>query len=249
MTLTKIGYMTCLLACSTYVHANTPSSELTWSLGIATISQDQGYVDVGNETNLIPIVGLQYGNFSLLGPRASYQFFANQTLEISAVANLRFDGYEQADSDIFKGMEDRDMSFDAGVEAEIDTQFGEFGVEFTHDISSTHKGYQLSASYGVPFMLNNGRIMPYIGANYQSDDLVDYYFGVMQNETISTRQFYQPGATTSFEIGVNSTWMFNKKHMIKADISYLSYGSDIKDSPLIDKSGSAQILVGYAYVF
>ncbi|MBQ4863637.1 MipA/OmpV family protein [Pseudoalteromonas sp. MMG013] len=249
MTLMKFGYVACLLTCATCAHANEPSSEFTWSLGIAAISQDQGYVDVGNETNLIPIVGLQYGNFSLLGPRASYKFFANQTLEISAIANLRFDGYEEADGDIFKGMDDRDMSFDAGIEAEIDMQFGEFGVEFTHDISSTHKGYELSASYGVPFMLNNGRIMPYIGANYQSDDLVDYYFGVMQNETISTRQFYQPGATTSFEIGVNSTWMFNKKHMIKADISYLSYGSDIKDSPLIDKSGSAQILVGYAYVF
>ncbi|KAF7771268.1 outer membrane protein [Pseudoalteromonas citrea] len=249
MTFIKTTYAACLLACSTHTLAQQGPSELTWSLGIAAITSDQGYLDVGTETNLVPIIGLQYGDFSLLGPRASYKLFNNGQIELSAIGNLRFDGYEVADGDVFIGMEDRDMSFDAGIEAEIDTDFGEFGVALLHDITSTHKGFELSASYGIPFMFKNGRVMPYVSANYQSEDLADYYFGVKQNEATSSRAFYQLDATTNFEIGIGSDWMFNNKHIIKADISYSAYGSDIKDSPLIDKSGEAQILVGYAYVF
>lgn len=249
MTFMKSAYAACLLACSTHTLAQQESSDVTWSLGIAAISSDQGYVDVGTETNIVPIIGIQYGNFSLLGPRASYKIFTSDQFEISAIGNLRFDGYEAADGEIFTGMEDRDMSFDAGIEAEIDTSFGEFGLGLVHDVTSTHKGFELSASYGVPFMFENGRVMPYIAANYQSEDLADYYFGVQQNEATSSRAFYQLDATTNIEIGIGSDWMFNNKHYIKADISYASYGSDIKDSPLVDKSGEAQILVGYAYVF
>jgi outer membrane protein len=249
MTFKKSTLTACLLVCSTHTLAQKGPSDITWSLGVAVISSDQGYVDVGTETKLVPAVGIQYGNFSLLGPQASYKMFGNDQLEISAIGNLRFDGYEAEESDIFKGMEDRDMSFDAGIEAEIDTSFGEFGLGIVHDITSTHKGFELSASYGIPMMFKNGRVMLYVAANYQSEDLANYYYGVQQNEATSSRAFYEVDATTNLEIGIGSTWLFDNKHFIKADISYSAYGSDIKDSPLVDKSGQAQILVGYAYVF
>ncbi|PCK32457.1 MipA/OmpV family protein [Pseudoalteromonas piscicida] len=239
------------IICSTPISAaSQPETQpLQWGIGAAIISQDLGYIDIGNETEFVPAVAIQYGNFSLLGPRASYKLYQTEQFELSLGAHLRLDGFEAADSDYFIGMEDRDMSFDAGFEAEYDTQFGEFGFEFMHDVSSTHKGYEASLSYGVPFRFEDGRVFPYIAANFQSEDLVDYYYGVRTSEVLNNRPFYLGDASTALEVGVQSDWFFGKHHMVKADISYTSYGSEIKDSPLIDASGSAQIILGYVYVF
>ncbi|GEK10554.1 MipA/OmpV family protein [Pseudoalteromonas peptidolytica] len=239
------------IICSTQVLADAPpeSPQLKWGIGAAIISQDQGYVGIGNETEFVPAVAIQYGNFSLLGPRANYKVYQTEQFEVSLSAHLRLDGFEANDSDYFIGMEDRDMSFDAGFEMEYDTSFGEFGFEFMHDVSSTHKGYEASVSYGVPFRFEDGRVFPYIAANFQSEDLVDYYYGVQATEALTNRAFYLGDSSTAFEVGIQSDWFLGKHHMIKADISYTSYGSEIKDSPLVDASGSAQIIFGYVYVF
>ncbi|MCO7188565.1 MULTISPECIES: MipA/OmpV family protein [unclassified Pseudoalteromonas] len=220
-----------------------------WGIGAAVVSQDQGYTDVGNETILVPALAIQYGNFSLLGPRGSYKVWQQENIEFSVVGQLRLDGYEEADGDIFLGMEDRDMSFDFGFEGEFDTEFGEFGFSFMHDVTSTHKGYEASVSYGVPFTLGDGRITPYVSASYLSEDLVDYYYGVLPTEQRAGRNAYTGDATMNLEVGVSSDWFFGRNHMIKADLSYTAYGSEIKDSPLIEQSGAVQLLLGYVYVF
>lgn len=242
--------LTLMIASTSSTAMADESKPFRWGIGVAAVAQDQGYTDVGNETVVVPVVAIEYGNFSLLGPRANYKLYQSENFELSASAQLRMDGYEEDDGDIFKGMEDRDMAFDAGFEAEIDTSFGEFGLELMHDLTSTHEGFEFSASYGIPFRLEKGRVVPYISANYQSDKMVDYYYGVRAEEATASRQFYEPDAATSFEIGISSDWYFGRgKHMIKADISYSAYGSEIKDSPLVDKSGSTQLLLGYVYVF
>lgn len=235
------------LACSTAAASEEP--ELKFGLGGAFIVQDEGYQGVGSETEFVPAIAVEYGNFRLLGPYASYTFYKTENFEIAATGMLRLDGYEQSDDPLFLGMEDRDMSFDFGFEAEIDTDFGEFGVKYTQDVTSTHEGYEASLSYGIPMRVKQGRIMPYIAANFASEDLADYYYGVRRSEATATRAFYEVDSATNFEIGISSDWFFGENHMIKADASYTSFDNTIKDSPLVDKSGTYQLLLGYVYVF
>ncbi|MCF6442835.1 MipA/OmpV family protein [Pseudoalteromonas luteoviolacea] len=246
MKLTK--YLCALtLACSTASFAK--EQELKLGIGGAIIIQDEGYKGVGSETEFVPAIAVEYGDFRLLGPYASYTFYRSENFEIAATGMLRLDGYEQADDELFAGMEDRDMSFDFGFEAEIDTDFGEFGVKFTHDVSSTHEGYEASLSYGIPMRVKQGRIMPYVSANFTSEDLANYYYGVKRSEATTSRSFYEVDSATNMEIGISSDWFFGENHMIKADASYTAFDSTVKDSPLVDKSGTFQFLLGYVYVF
>ncbi|KZN38489.1 hypothetical protein N480_12615 [Pseudoalteromonas luteoviolacea S2607] len=240
---------TSVIAISTAAIGQEQDEELRFGLGGAVVTQDEGYKDVGSETQFVPAIAIEYGDFRLLGPYASYTFFKTDSFELAATGMLRLDGYEQADGDIFKGMEDRDMSFDFGLEAEIDTDFGEFGLKYTQDVTNTHEGYEATLSYGLPIMVEKGRIVPYIAASYASEDLTNYYYGVKANEATADRTFYQVDSATNFEVGVSSDWFFGQNHMIKADISYTSFDSSIKDSPLVDKSGTFQVLLGYVYVF
>jgi len=223
--------------------------EFKFGLGGALITQDEGYKDVGSETQFVPAIAIEYGNFRLLGPYASYTFFKTERIELAATGMLRLDGYEQDDSDIFKGMEDRDMSFDFGIEAEVDTDFGEFGLKYIQDVTNTHDGYEATLSYGIPLRVEKGQVVPYVAVSLASEDLANYYYGVKAAEATADRSFYQVDRATNFEIGIKSDWFFGKNHMIKADASYTSFDSAIKDSPLVDKSGSFQLLLGYVYVF
>ncbi|MCF2855881.1 MipA/OmpV family protein [Pseudoalteromonas sp. SMS1] len=223
--------------------------ELKFGLGGALITQDEGYKDVGSETQFVPAIAIEYGNFRLLGPYASYTFFKTERIELAATGMLRLDGYEQDDSDIFKGMEDRNMSFDFGIEAEVDTDIGEFGLKYIQDVTNTHDGYEATLSYGIPLRVEKGQVVPYVAVSLASEDLANYYYGVKAGEATADRSFYQVDSATNFEIGIKSDWFFGKNHMIKADASYTSFDSAIKDSPLVDKSGSFQLLLGYVYVF
>ncbi|AOT10720.1 MipA/OmpV family protein [Pseudoalteromonas luteoviolacea] len=245
----KLSKYLCTLAMVCSSVATAEEKELKLGIGGAFIVQDEGYKGVGSETEFVPAIAVEYGDFRLLGPYASYTFFETEHIEIAATGMLRLDGYEQADDALFSGMEDRDMSFDFGFEAEIDTDFGEFGIKFTQDVTSTHEGYEASLSYGIPMRVQQGRVMPYISANFASEDLANYYYGVKRSEATGSRAFYEVDSAANLEIGISSDWFFGKNHMIKADASYTAFDSTIKDSPLVDKSGTFQLLLGYVYVF
>ncbi|MBQ4835247.1 MipA/OmpV family protein [Pseudoalteromonas luteoviolacea] len=242
-------YLLALTMSVSYQVQSKEDSELKIGLGGAFVTQDEGYKDVGSETQFVPAIAIEYGDFRLLGPFASYTFYRNESFELSAIGMMRLDGYEQDDNDLFKGMEDRDMSFDLGLEAEFDTEFGEFAIKYTQDASSTHKGYEATLTYGAPFRFKKGQIKPYIAANFASKDLTDYYYGVKQSEATAQRSFYEVDSATNLEVGISSDWFFGQNHMIKADVSYMSFDTTIKDSPLVDKSGTFQLLLGYVYVF
>ncbi|WP_234401370.1 hypothetical protein [Pseudoalteromonas sp. T1lg23B] len=50
------------MACSTAVaQLNTSNNDLSWGVGIAVIDQYQGYIEIGNETILVPALAIQFG--------------------------------------------------------------------------------------------------------------------------------------------------------------------------------------------
>nr|WP_248291036.1 MipA/OmpV family protein [Pseudoalteromonas arctica] len=198
---------------------------------------------------VVPALSIQYGNFSLLGPQMSYKLGHWGDFEASILGKFRLDGYEADDDEFFNGMEDRDPSFDIGIDLEYDSSWGDFGLSHTADVSSTHEGYETSVSYSLPYRVSKGRIAPFISVSHLSEDLVNYYYGVKQSEVTTNRAYYQAESSLVWEIGTRSDWLFGTNHMIKADLSYRFLGSEIKDSPLIDKSGGINLIIGYVYVF
>ena len=224
-------------------------AEGKWGIGLGAISQDEGYIGIGRETNLVPVIFYQSEDFYILGPRFGYEVGAVGDLEFSLVGQYRFDGYEVADGDIFNGMEDRKGSFDLGVEMEYETDLGDFGFEFITDATSEHKGQEMSVSYSLPFILQDGSITPYVALTHLSNDLVDYYYGVRANEATSTRAFYEGKSTTNVEMGIQSRWNYGENHLFVVNASVERVGSEIKDSPLVDSSTNTQFILGYVYVF
>lgn len=223
--------------------------ELSWGVGLGMISEDEGYTEVGSDSTAVPIFIINYGKFYLMGPKFGYQLYGNNNYTFGLIGNYRLDGYEAEDSPYLKGMDDRDGTLDVGVEYSYDTGFGKIGIEIVADTLGKHEGYQADISFSYPINFDNGQLSPYIGAEYRSDDLVNYYYGVKNTEVTQIRQFYQADSAVNLVMGIRSTWFSGPHHRFVAMLQFKAFDDSIKDSPIIDADDAYNMIFGYAYVF
>ena len=223
--------------------------ELSWGVGIGIISEDEGYTELGSDSMAIPILIINYGKFYLLGPKFGYQLYGNDNYTFGLTGNYRLDGFEAEDSPYLMGMDDRDGTLDVGVEYSYDTGFGKIGIAAVADTLGTHEGYQADISFSYPINFDNGQLSPYIGAEYRSDDLVNYYYGVESTEATQARQFYQADSAVNIVTGIRSTWFSGPNHRFVAMLQYKAFDDSIKDSPIVDADDAYNMIFGYAYVF
>jgi outer membrane protein len=223
--------------------------ELSWGVGLGIINGDEGYTELGSESMVVPIFLVNYGNFYLMGPKFGYQLSGNDNYTFGLTGNYRLDGYEADDSPFLMGMDDRDGTLDLGVEYSYDTGFGKIGVEVVADTLGTHEGYQADVSFSYPINFDNGQLSPYIGAEYHSADLVDYYYGVKSTEATQIRQFYKADSAVNPVMGIRSNWFSGPHHRFVAMLQITAFDDSIKDSPIIDADYAYNMVLGYAYVF
>ena len=223
--------------------------ELSWGVGLGIVSEDAGYTEMGSSSMVVPLLLINYGDFYLMGPKFGYQLYGNDNYAFGLTGNYRLEGYEAEDSPYLTGMDDRDGTLDLGVEYSYDTGVGKIGIEVVADALDTHEGYQADISYSYPINFDNGQLSPYIGAEYRSDDLVDYYYGVNSTEATQTRQFYQADAAVNIVMGIRSTWFSGPHHRFVAMLQYKALDDSIKDSPIVDADDAYNMIFGYAYVF
>jgi outer membrane protein len=79
--------------------------------------------------------------------------------------------------------------------------------------------------------------------------MMNYYYGVTTSEATAARTAYQPGASIHFDIGMDYQYQWGQHHSVLLSLKYRKFGSELKDSPIIEDSGSARLLVGYIYRF
>ena len=223
--------------------------ELSWGVGLGIVSGDAGYTQMGSDSMAVPIFLINYGKFYLMGPKFGYQLSSNDNYAFGLTGNYRLDGYEAEDSSFLMGMDDRDGTLDLGVEYSYDTGLGEIGIEVVADTMGTHEGYQADVSFSYPINFDNGQLSPYVGAEYRSDDLVDYYYGVKSTEATQTRQFYQADSAVNLVMGIRSTWFSGPHHRFVAMLQFTGFDDSVKDSPIVDADDAYNMIVGYAYVF
>jgi outer membrane protein len=249
-----------LLLCSTLASPGTAEAQdaqeaqkerpgWRWGLGVGGIAQDLGYKGQDGDARLVPIIYAESDRFFLMGPRAGWRFVQSDRFTLSAVANYRFDGYDSNDSRALEGMDDRDGSLDAGVELQYRADFGTLTFSAVTDTLDKSSGQEVSLRYGYPFSLARGTVSPFIESAWLSDDLVDYYYGVRPEEAREGRPAYRPDSTFNTTLGVNGTWLFDRRHLVFLNAGYQWLGSEIEDSPIMNADAGASVILGWVYTF
>jgi outer membrane protein len=186
----------------------------------------------------LPIIGYRAENLRILGPFVSYDALQISDIEITLQAAPRFQAFDESDSFIFKNMEERKFSMDAGAGLTYEKKNWKIGFFVMFDILGRSKGYELKSHISKVFSAGPVFFEPKIGISYLDAKHVDYYYGVKANEVNSYTYEYigESAINSTVSFSVSTPILLGGFTMLVFD--YTLFDSSITDSPLVEDSGS-----------
>ncbi|MFA0520695.1 MipA/OmpV family protein, partial [Vibrio sp. 10N.222.55.E8] len=137
-----------------------------------------------------------------LGSGINYRFVGSNddvlNMSVFMVANP---GFEADDAKILKGMDDRDISGDIGLNADFHLGQGTLSGKFQHDVTGVYKSFQTDLTYYHPMAFDFMDFVPYAGVHYYSEDYVNYYAGVSSSEATVGRSEYKANGAFAYRVG------------------------------------------------
>ena len=156
-------------------------------------------------------------------------------------------GYREDGSAALVGMDPRDWTLQAG--AQVGKRFGKLNFDLfaSADLFGRHNGYEVDFKIAYPFAGAKVQIVPQLQLGYQSEDLVNYYFGVRASEALPGRPAYSPGAATSVNLSLDATWQFHENWHAFTNLNFNYLPTEITNSPIVDASSTWSVTLGVAY--
>lgn len=221
----------------------------SFGVGLGVVAAPRPYTDVETAVIPVPVLLYQRGGFYFRGVQAGYQWFADAPVTLDVFGVPRFDGYDEDDSDALEGMDERDYTLDAGVGVAWRRPHLEIALNGTSDVSRRSEGERVELQVRFPFQVTRWRIVPAVAAQWQSEETVDYYFGVERDEARPGRPAYAPKSTVNHEISVLALWQSARPWALFGRAYRVSYGDEIKDSPIVETSSDFGALLCVLYMF
>ncbi|WP_010629982.1 MipA/OmpV family protein [Halomonas sp. KM-1] len=230
-------------------------SSTTWALGLGVMSAQEPYAGIGRDNTALPLLQFENQYVNLFGPRIEFKLPSldigdSQQLNFGIVGEYDGSGYEEGDAPILNGMEKRRGGFWAGGVVEWSSSFVDVSAEWLADVSGNSNGQIVSLGLARTWRVGNRVLLtPHVGASWQGEKTVDYYFGVRESEARPDRPAYAGESAINIEAGVRGVYMFDKHHSVLLGAGVMSLADEIKDSPLVDRSTTNSVYLGYMYRF
>ncbi|MGA2093841.1 MAG: MipA/OmpV family protein [Sedimentisphaerales bacterium] len=264
----KLVLLSALLFCTiaSAEDANTSSTadgNMTLLLGPSVVVLDKPYKGKDAEVFPYPAAIFIYDRFYFAIDTAGYRLLANQRtaapapgttlLYLDAIAKWRSDGYDSSDSDALRGMHDRHGTVDAGGEFGVAGDWGSVTTSLVTDALDQHDGQEVRITYGKRFSdafnVKDLKLTPSVGLAWQSNNLVNYYYGVRPGEARPGRPAYRPGEAVNWLAGLDGTYQLNDKWALFAGITIFWLDDEIRNSPIVSRDYAVSFIGGAMYKF
>ena len=224
------------------------------TIGLGAYVQSQPYKGVDSFVVPSPVVFFDNGLFYIRWSRAGIYFLGdkqeNFSWGFSLTAQPRVFGYDPQNSQELQGMDERETTFEGGLafSALYNTTYIE--IMLLTDLLDRYDSWLIKTEIGDEFELGHFTFYPSLIVSYQSDEFVNYYYGVTQEEADRTPfNLYEPGA--GFQVGAQ-TYV---EHAITDELSVLlnfrvdSIPHTARNSPILDSSVIYSGLASLIYTF
>jgi len=219
-----------------------------WGLGLGVGVDNSPLRDFDDDVDALPLVLYEGRYLSVFGARVDYKLPSYGPLQFRLRARYANDGYEAKDSPYLAGMEERKGGLWLGGAAIWRSGLTSVASEFTAATGDA-EGKRFKLELNHEFRSGAVTVTPRIGAEWYDKDYVDYYYGVRANEVRADRRAYRGDSSQAIEAGVRIGYAWQRRHNFFIDVSAKSLGSEIKDSPLVERSTESSVKLGYLYAF
>jgi outer membrane protein len=221
-------------------------------LGAGVLIYDTPYAGEDTRVTGVPVVWWQGEHFFARGLKAGAIIGKTDEYEYNVFARPRLLGYDSSDSDALSGMEDRDWSLDMGVGMVYRPQSikgAELDFGFSHDILNEHEGYDFKVTASKLFDLTPLFIKPSVGVEWQSEELVDYYYGVRPSEARVNRPQYTGNSAFNYLASCDFYLALSEEWLIVSSVGVWFLDKEIRKSPIVDENQTITGIVGITRMF
>ncbi len=223
------------------------------SLGLGVLLERDIYKNVDTEVEPVPFLRYENGPFEIMAEdtvNATYKFVRTGNFSIAAGGWLAFEeGYDPDDSDFLEGMDELDTLYGAGLHFETGFSGWETELEVLQDLSGEHDGQEVELSVAYPYHVGGFELRPGLSLTWLSEKTVDYFYGVSSSEARADRPTYDPSSSYEIELELMVQRPIYGDLTAVCIIGVSTFGSEIKDSPLVDEDYGFGGIIGLMYTF
>lgn len=229
-----------------------------WGIGAGAAAIDSPYAGEDIRIRPIPLLSYEGEKFFFRGPIGGYHFINTRAFSFDLIGAARFDGIDIEDLGAAelaargidrRLLEDRDDQLDAGLGLSWRGDFGEVQLRAVTDITDTSSGQEVSLTYSHRMQIGLFTVTPLVGVSYLSEDLANYYYGILDEEVSRGVADYKPGGAVAPQAGVNLMRPFGEHWAMMGSVRYMLLPDEFSDSPLIESSSSTSVFLGLTYRF
>jgi outer membrane protein len=221
-----------------------------WTMGAVAYAGSSPYQAASHSVMAIP-GAIYIGKQTMyLGDRLLHTFYENKDFNIYGVGRFRGGNLNPEDHAEWAGLKQRKWELDAGIGTHIYTPVGLITARVSSDISGRSKGQDALLWFDAPIVREKWAVMPGMGMIWRSKNLANYYYGgVSSEEATAVRPAYDVGSTLSLSASLVMTYRFSRHWLGGIVLAAERYPNAIKNSPLINKKGEYDLLMGVGYVW
>ncbi|WP_417551498.1 MipA/OmpV family protein [Marinomonas fungiae] len=213
------------------------ATEWNADLGLSVLGEQSHVYGEENKAEIRPYLNLEYGMF-IVGPEGlGVSGKVGNNDQLSAVLVMRESVIDRDENDLLKHFEKRDDATELAFQWTHFTPFVDLTAALSSDVSDTHEGYEAKFMLSKKLDTDVGAFIPAVAIQHQSEELVDYYYGVRAGEATSRFAAYKGKAATNANASITHVYPITTEWHVATRLAYDHLGEGISDSPIVERSG------------
>ena len=172
--------------------------------------------------------------------------------EISVFAEYDYTAFKSnSSSDMqLRELSNRHSSVNAGIGARLTTPYGILQASGAQDILGHSKGITGLVRYISSIEFGALEFIPTLGVQWNNRRYNNYYYGISSNESLkSGLDYYRTGSGAFPYVGLTIDYSLTDSWEIYCGGELVFLNSAIKNSPMVSKTNTYSLMVGFSYTF
>lgn len=223
------------------------------SVTLSSYALSSPYKNTSTKVRVLPDIDYEHDRFFFHGLTGGIHLAKTQHQSFNLFAAYVPQEFKPRDSDNaqMRALDSRQSTVMTGVSYDAETtSVGAFHAQLMADLLARSKGLSGDMNYTYPLHMQHVEVVPGIGTLWNSQKQNAYYYGVSGNEASrSGLSAYTPAS--GFMPYAEVTAVFPVTQHLYANVMgrYIMLPDTVKDSPMVNKSGTAILGAGVGYHF
>lgn len=146
-------------------------------------------------------------------------------------------------------LKDRDLAVLGGLEYSFYSGAWQTQLQLLRDVSGVHEGDEVRLSTAWQVVRGRNLYTLAAGLAWQSQELLDYYYGIDQGEIPNSDLSYEAQAGVSAFAKFSWQKKLNEKWSLLSTVHYRELDSSLESSPIVEETGVTTVFIGGSYHF